>query len=466
MVKLWLGGTLLPLLAWAAIFQDLPGPDFLLLPGLIILLLIIINGLFVMAEFAFISVRPSQVERLASTGHSRAQRVLSTLRSPERQNNYIATAQLGITLASIGLGMYGEPQVSYFIESYLAWLLGLDLHDSLVTMVGYLFALGLLTYLHIVVGEMVPKSLALAGPSRAVLTVAPPMRLAGLVFDWPARLLNGWANALLHLGRLPPADAHRRLHSAREIEFIVSESAEEGALQKEEETIIHNIFDFGEREVHQVMTPRNKMEAIPIDLPLSELLTLMVESKHSRLPVYQNSVDSIIGILHLRDLVRHQLKARGEFDLRLLLRQVPVVPENYSVESLFVMFKQQRTHLAIVLNEFGGTAGLVTLEDLIEEVVGEVQDEFDQERGPLVVLEPGVIEVEGKYLLDDLGDYVRLEPETLPEVETVGGLIVTKLGRLPRVGDRVTHQANIHLTVLEVESRAIAWARVEFPVGG
>ncbi|MCB0197095.1 MAG: HlyC/CorC family transporter [Anaerolineae bacterium] len=451
-----------PLIAFSVDPGELPGLGFLIIPTIVIIVLILLNGLFVMAEFALIGVRPSQIEELADKGHGVARRVLETLRSPGKQNDYVATAQLGITLASIGLGMYGEKQISYFVESYLAWLLGLDLHDTVVTTTGYLLALGLLTYLHIVVGEMVPKSLALASPRRSVLGIAAPMRLAGVIFKVPVRILNGAGQMLLRLLGLESEDPHARFHSSEEIRLIVAESAEEGAIAEEEKEIIHNIFAFSEREVHQVMSPRNKMEAVPVDMPLPELLTHMSQSPYSRLPVYKNSVDNIIGIIHLKDLVHHRLKAKGEFDIRLLLRPVPVVPESYSVEKLFVLFKRQRTHMAIVLNEFGGTAGLVTLEDLIEEVVGEVQDEFDEEHPPLVEVEPGVLEVAGQYLIDDLADYVYFDPDNLPDVETVGGLIVTKLGRLPRVKDRVDYGDGVQLTVLEVEGRAVTRARITF----
>ena len=453
--------SLVSLAAMVAEPGDLPGLGFLILPTLVIIGLIIVNGLFVMAEFALIGVRPSQVEHLADEGHGIARRMATILRSPEKQNEYVATAQLGITLASIGLGMYGEPQISYFIESYLAWGLGLELHDTLVRTIGYLLALGLLTYLHIVIGEMVPKSVALAAPRRTVLAVAEPMRLAGLVFKVPVRLLNGFGNLLLRLLGLSAEDDQARLHSAEELQFIVTESAEEGALTEDEREIINNIFAFTKREVHQAMSPRNRMEAIPVDIPLPELLTRMTESKYSRLPVYQSSPDNIIGILHLKDVVQHQLAANEPFEMREMLRHVPVVPENYSVEKLFLLFKQQRTHMAIVLNEFGGTAGLVTLEDLIEEVVGEVQDEFDQERPPLIEVEPGVWEVDGHYLLDDLADHVYLNPALLPQVDTVGGLIITRLGRLPRVEDQADFGDNLRLTVLEIDGRAVARARIE-----
>jgi CBS domain containing-hemolysin-like protein len=443
---------------------ELPGLGILIVPVSVIILLVILNGLFVVAEFAIIGVRSSQMEQMANEGNHTARSVLSILRSTDKQNRYIATAQLGITVASLGLGMYGEPQIAHFIEPYLARLLDVDPHEALVTTIGYLIAVSLLTYLHIVGGEMVPKSLALAAPDRAVFAVSKPMRLMQIVFALPVHLLNGIGNVLLHLFRIPPAEGHARLHSPEELELIVSESVEVGLLNVSEEELIRKIFDFGDRQVHQVMTPRPKVEAIAHDIPLSTLLKQMAESKHSRLPVYQEDLDHIVGILHVKDLVRYQARMKGTFDIRLVLRPVPVVPENYPVETLLTTFKRQRIHFAIVLDEFGGTAGIVTLEDLVEEIVGEVRDEFDLESEPIIQLAPGMLEVAGNYLLEDVVNYVDLGSQAdLPNIETVGGLIMTELGRVPQVGDQVTYHGNIHFTVLAVDGLAVARARIEYP---
>jgi CBS domain containing-hemolysin-like protein len=193
-------------------------------------------------------------------------------------------------------------------------------------------------------------------------------------------------------------------------------------------------------------------------------LTLVTESRHSRFPIYEGDLDHIIGILHLKDLVRQTLRSKSSFDLRLILRMAPSVPENYPVEQLLAVFKQRRLHMAIVLDEFGGMAGVVTLEDLVEEIVGEVRDEFDLEKEPFVEISPGIIEVAGNYLVDDLVEDVDLgNLEELPDVETVGGLIVTWLGRPPVKGDMFIYQENVHFKVLDVEQRAVVRARIEFP---
>jgi CBS domain containing-hemolysin-like protein len=361
--------------------------------------------------------------------------------------------------------MYGEPQISLFIEPYLARLLGGDPHDALIISIGYIMAVSLLTYLHIVIGEMIPKSLALSAPDRAALTIARFMQLMQTIFLLPVRFLTGLGVLMLRLLRIPAAEKQARLHSPQELELIVAESAEGGLLDEAEKEMIRKIFDFTERQVHQVMTPRPKIEAIPHDALLPEILKLVTESHFSRFPVFEEDLDHIIGIVHIKDLVRKHLRSKGNFDIRLLLRPIHVVPEHYPVERLLTTFKRRRHHMAIVLDEFGGTAGIVTLEDLVEEIVGEVRDEFDRESEPMVAIAAGELEVAGNYLVDELSEYVYLgREEDLPDVETVGGLIMAKLGRVPQSGDKVTYNNQIHFTVLAVDGLAVARARVEYPV--
>ncbi|VAW31281.1 Hemolysins and related proteins containing CBS domains [hydrothermal vent metagenome] len=428
----------------------------------VIIVLVLLNGLFVIAEFSIIGVRSTQLEQMADQGVKYASNVLGTVESRQKQDQYIATAQLGLTIVSLGLAMYGEPQISHFIEPYLAQL-WFEPSPQLVETIGYVFALGLLTYLHVVIGEMVPKSLALSDAPKMALLMYRPMQLISWVLSFPVRILNRIGNAMLRLFRIPPAEGHERVLSAEELELIVTESREGGLLNAEEQEMILNIFDFSDRTVSQVMTPRTKVEAIPLDISRQEILKVVSGSRHSRFPVFAEDRDHIAGILHLKDLVKQTLHKESKFDLRLILRSAPAVPEDLPIQTLLAAFKRQRLHMAVVLDEFGGMDGIVTLEDLVEEVVGEVRDEFDQEKEPFVELGPGLYEVEGEYLVDDFDDGFWGNEGALPDVETVGGLVIAKLGRPPVVGDEVVYNEKIQIRVLAVEGRAVARVLVEFP---
>ena len=436
----------------------------LLFDVVVILLLVALNGFFVSAEFGIIGVRPTQLEEMESEdGGGKRKKVLEILNSRRKQDQYIATAQLGITIASLGLAMYGEPQIAHFLEPFIEKL-WFDPSPALVRSIGYIVALSILTYLHVVMGEMVPKSLALSDAPKVVLALTRPMQIAQTILSIPVRILNGIGRLLLRLFKVPPAEGHERVLSAEELELLVSESTEGGLLNVEEEEMIRNIFDFSDRVVGQVMTPRTRVQLIPIEIDKDTLLKVVTESRHSRFPVYDGDLDHIVGIVHLKDIIRQTMKPDSKFDIRLILRAAPAVPEDYSVENLLIAFKAQRLHMAIVLDEFGGMAGVVTLEDLVEEVVGEVRDEFDQEHEPYIEIEPGVLEVSGDYLVDDLIEDIYLgEKADLPDVETIGGLVVTKLGRPPEIGDEVVYNDDVIITVLDVDRRAVTRVRIDFP---
>ncbi|MCO5188661.1 MAG: hemolysin family protein [Anaerolineae bacterium] len=459
--------NLLPLITSLFLASEVSEPLWtaLWLPLIVIIVLVLINGFFVSAEFAILGARASRMERLAADGDTNAGHVQGILESSEKQNSYLATAQLGITVVTLALAMYGEPRISHFLEPYLAQVFNVELSDELVHTLGYLISLGVLTYLHVVIGEMVPKSMALTNANELVLRLDPGMRILQKVFDWPIRFLNSIGTLLLRIFRIPPAGGHSRLYSAEEIEQLVSESTEGGLIAEEAEAMIRRIFDFSERTVGQLMTPRRKIQAVPTDIAYDELVNLVVESRHSRLPVYEHDLDHVVGTLYLKDLMRQHVESGEPVPVTILMRpEVPIVPEDFSAEEMLLRFKSDRLHLAMVLDEFGGMAGLVTLEDLVEEVVGEVRDEFDVENEPYVVIKPGVAEMSGDYLLAELLENVYLgKEESLPEVDTIGGLIVTLLGRPPQVGDVVPMGKEIVFTVIAVDGRAVSRAKVEYP---
>lgn len=405
-----------------------------LVPLLIILFLVLVNGVFVAAEFAFIGVRRSRMEQLAAEGNATAALVNDIVSHPGRLDRYIATAQLGITIASLGLGMYGEPNIAHHIDYALHHWVGLD--AGYVTTIGFIAGLGFVTYLHIVLGEMVPKSLALQNTERAVLLLVRPISFVQRVFSFAVTALNGIGVWVLRLLNMPPPSKRSRLHTPDELELIVSESVVGGMLAAEDQELVKRIFDFSERRVSELMTPRPRIEAIPVDIDQEALLARVFESSHTRFPVYEGDLDHILGILHLKDFVRQQLDG-APYDLRALLHDAPRVPEVLRAERLLNTLKRMHVHMAIVIDEYQGTAGLVTLEDLIEEVVGEVRDEFDVKE-PLEIerVAPGHIRVNGTTRLYELAPYLDVMKHG-HDVETVGGLVLAELKRPPEAGDEV-----------------------------
>ncbi len=431
----------------------------ILVPFLIILLLILLNGLFVAAEFAIIGVRPSRVEQLAQEGNRTAIGIRTTLREPGKQDRYIATAQLGITLASLGLGMYGEPAIAHLLEGPLHDWFGLE--GAIVHTISFLVALTFMTYLHVVIGEMVPKSIALQAAERTVIVLAAPMALMQSLFSVAITILNKIGLVVLKILRVPPPSKGSRLHTPDELELIVSESVAGGMLDAEEQQLIANIFDFADRRVGQVMTPRPRIEALPMNIAAPELMEQVANSSHSRFPVYEENLDNIIGILHLKDLVRWQMDGKKPFNLRGMIRRAPVVPESLYVEALLASLKRLHLHMAIVIDEYGGTAGVVTMEDLVEEVVGEVRDEFDtEEEPPFTIVEPGHVISRGSVLLDVIEEQVPVGEHNY-DIETIGGLVLAELSRPPQVGDEVTvNDVTYHVDA--VEGLAIATLTIRF----
>jgi CBS domain containing-hemolysin-like protein len=430
-----------------------------LLPLVVIAILILLNGFFVAAEFSIIGVRRSRMEQLAEEGNRTAGWVRGILIDSSKTDRWIATAQLGITLASLGLGMYAEPAIAHLIEAPLHDWLGLE--GAIVHTISFLIALSFITYLHVVIGEMVPKSLALQKPERTVLSLTSLMRLSGRIFSIPVTVLNRTGLLLLRLLRVPLPSESSRLYTADELELIITESSAGGLLEEFEQQIAANIFDFSEHRLGQIMTHRTSITAMPITASESDIQELVTTAPFSRVPVYQANIDDIVGVLHIKDFVRQQL-SDAPFDLRALLRDISFVPETLPVGELLARFKGRRLHMAIVMDEHGGTLGLVTLEDLIEEIVGEVRDEFDpEEEQPITVVAPGHVVAQGTALLDDVKAYVAIGEHGY-DVQTIGGLVLAKLGRRPSKDDEIRF-GPVTLHVDSVERLAITRVSIRFP---
>lgn len=417
-----------------------------LLPIAIISLLILLNALFVAAEFSIVAVPKTRLVQAADRGSPSARHVLHILSDPNSQNRYLATAQIGITIASLGLGMYGEHTIADWLLQPLSSLGALS--EPLSHTFATILAIVLLTYLHVVLGEMVPKSLALQYSESTVLRLDGTMRFIGKLFSPIIWLFNGIGNLVVRAMGIPAAGAQARLFSAEELQYLVDESAGVGLMKPGEQLFIENIFDLRARTVGLIMTPRNHIVGLPITATEEEVLAFVCEERHSRYPVYENDLDEIVGMLHVKTLARQQTNsARQSFDLRQLVRPVAYVPESLPLDQMLIRFRRERRQLVIVVDEYGGTAGLITLEDVVEEVVGEILDEFDQEIAPLERLSPILARVRGDLLIDEVNQLLELNIAH-PQVDTVGGLVMAELGRVAQPGDR----AMIGGVTLEVET--------------
>ncbi|MEZ4768730.1 MAG: hemolysin family protein [Caldilineales bacterium] len=423
-----------------------------LLPLAIIGLLILLNALFVAAEFSIVAVPKTRLVQAAERGSQAARHVLRILSKPDSQNRYLATAQIGVTIASLGLGMYGEHTIADWLIHPLSSLGALS--EPLAHTLATILAIGMLTYLHVVLGEMVPKSLAIQYSEPTVLRLDRIMRFITRLFSPVIALLNGIGNLVVRAMGIPAVGAQARLFSPEELEYLVDESAEVGLVEPGEQLFIENIFDLRARTVGRVMTPRNHIVGLPITATEQETLAFTCEERHSRYPVFDSDLDEIIGMLHVKTLARQQAnRDRQPFDLRQLVRPVAYVPESLPLDQMLIRFRRERRQLVIVVDEYGGTAGLITLEDVVEEVVGEILDEFDQEILPLERLSSVLVRVRGDLLIDELNQLMDLEIDH-PEVDTVGGLVMSELGRVAQPGDQAT-VAGITLEVEAVEGLAV-----------
>lgn len=429
-----------------------------LIPILIIVFLIFVNGVFVAAEFAIVVAPYSRIARWATEGKSSAARVLPWLKDPAKRNRYIGTAQIGITIASLGLGMYGERTITHWLAYPLEHYLDLDVHTA------HTFALiggvGILTYLHVVFGEMIAKSIAIQSSDTSLLRLSGFMAVTQKIFSPFVVSLNAVADGIIRAVGIPPADTQDQLFSAEELQYIVEESTSKGLLDPIERVYVENIFDFDDRTAGQVMTPRNHIVGISVTTPLDDVLKTVCKEPHSRYPIFEDDLDHVVGVLHVKSLAR-RLVDGSQLSLSDLMRKPVFVPEGIKVGDVLRTLRQYRVHLAMVVDEFGGIAGLVTIEDIIEEVVGEIQDEYDTEILPIREISDTVIEVRGDLLLDEINQHYALDLHD-KQADTIGGLIMDSLGRLPHAQDELT-LGEVHIQVLEMDGLAVKRVRIQFP---
>ncbi len=404
--------------------------DLLRLVGVVILVLA--NGFFVAAEFSLVSVRRTRIEELVRQGTPGSASVKRALEDPDR---FIAATQLGITIASLGLGWLGEPALSHFIEPVLGLLPAAWVGTASHTISAGL-AFAVITFLHVVVGELMPKSIALQRPEATALVVARPTLWTELLFKPAIIALNGTGNFLLRVIGMRASSGHEMVHSVEELKMLVQASGAGGVLEVSERDMLDNVFDFGDLTTHEVMVPRTEMIAVPADAPLEDLIQLAIKHPHTKYPVYEGDLDHILGIANVKDLVRVQHGERRAATVRGLMREAHVVPDKLRLGALLQQFRAKRQHMAIVLDEYGGTAGLVTLDDLISQIVGDVADPFDKSGPDIQRLPNGAALIDGLTQIEAVNDTLGLALHD-DHYDTIAGYMLGQLGRMARVGDTV-----------------------------
>jgi CBS domain containing-hemolysin-like protein len=417
---------------------------------LAVIFLVLLNGFFVAAEFALVSVRKTRIAELLAKGDTAARWVQRALEDPDR---FIAATQLGITIASLGLGWIGEPALGKLIQP-LVELFPLEMQPGLSHTISAAIAFAAITFLHVVVGELAAKSIALQYPERTSLFVAKPTVWAEWVFKPAISVLNGAANRLLRWIGMQPPTGHEMVHSVEELKMLISASAQEGVVENDAQEMVHAVFDLSKALVRQIMTPRTEVIAIPREANLQQIQSTANQNGFSKMPVYEGDLDQVVGVIHVKDVMLAQDR-QGAEDLTAgdIARDAVFIPEVARLGTLLQLFRARQRHIAIVLDEYGGTAGLVTLDDVLEEIVGEVGDPFDREPD----LQP---QADGSVLLDGLMPIEEVN-ETFglqlidPYYDTIAGYMLGHLGRLAKVGDTVEVDG-VRLRVEALDGKRVA----------
>jgi CBS domain containing-hemolysin-like protein len=393
-----------------------------------IVFFLLLNAFFVASEFAIVKVRPSQIDAEAKENpvrHATAMRVVGHL------DGYLSANQLGITIASLALGFLGEPFV-YALISPILWVTGLSVWW--IKFISFTIAILSFTFLHVVIGELVPKSIAIRRPLQTTMALAGPLHLFFTVAHWAIVILNGTANWILRtLLRIEPISGGEHIHSAEELALLVTQSGKSQEVTETEREILINALGLNELWVRDVMTPRNQVVVLDADEPFEKTLEVAIRSKHTRFPLVKGHLDNAIGLIHIKDLFK--LINEREPDLMRIKRELKIVPDTMPLDSLLQFFLREHAHLAMAVDEFGTPVGIVFLDNVMEELVGDIQDEFDNERSAFTRINESEFVIEGSMTLNDLGGYAPdLELES-GEVTTVGGYVTQQLGRFPEVGE-------------------------------
>ena len=423
---------------------------------LTVVLLVFLNGFFVAAEFALVGVRRSRIETLAEAGDKRARRLISVL---DNLNAYLSASQLGITLASLALGWVGEPTVAHMLEGPLS---SAGIAETWIHVISFIIAFAVITTLHIVLGEQAPKLFGLQRAERVALATALPMQLFYRVFSIPIRALDRASAAVVRPLGIHADAGHASAYTEEELRHVIDMSRQGGHIEAEEQRLIQGVFEFADAEVREAMVPRTAVTAVPDTATLAEAKAAFKEYGFTRLPVYRERLDDVVGVLFRRDLEDFVDGTRpaAEFDAVGLAHPPLFMPSTAKLGAALKQMRDNRTHLAFVIDEHGGLEGIVTLEDLLEEIVGEIDDEYDEEAKSQIVAQ-----ADGTFLLDGMlavRDANRRFPLDIPEdghYTTIAGFLLARAGRLLKSGDTVEHEGAT-FRVERVERRRLRWVRL------
>ncbi len=423
-----------------------PLPIFVSL--VLVVFLVFLNGFFVAAEFAMVKVRGTRIDALVSEGHKRAKYAEHLTNNLDA---YLSACQLGITLASLGLGWLGEPAIARMIEPMLMQM-GVG-SDVVVHTVAFIIAFSIITFLHIVLGELAPKTLAIRkSEGVTLLTAAPLMAFHKLMypFIW---FLNGTANRLLRLFGIMPASEHESAHTEEEIRILMKESHKSGHIDNTELTLVDNIFDFAETNAREIMIPRTEMNCLYANLSFEENKRIALQEMHTRYPVCDSDKDNIIGFVHIKDILK--VSSQGLSSIRQITRPITTVPESMQISQLLKLMQKKKTQIAILIDEYGGTSGLVTLEDIMEEIVGEIQDEFDEERADIERKDNTTYSINGLMLIEEVNSYFGLEIES-DDYDTIGGWLYAQIEIPPKRGQGVFYSDTHRFVIEETDNLRIS----------
>ena len=419
---------------------------------LLVLFLVLANGFFVAAEFALVGVRRSRIETLAADGDLRARRLLTLL---DHLNAYISATQLGITMASLALGWVGEPVFAHLLEAPLKGVVSeVTLHT-----LSFAIAFSIITFLHIVLGELAPKTLALERAESVALLISWPLQTFYTIFRWPIRLLDWSGTRVVRLFGLHPSNEHGSVYTESELRQLIDISRQSGHLEVEEQQLIHRVFDFSDAAVKEAMVPRPQVTALPVSASLEEVRNLFVATGYSRLPVYGKTLDEIAGVLFRKDLDMGRVSDES-FDLRTLARPPVFIPASSSLGDALRRMQSSRVHFVFVVDEYGGMEGILTLEDLLEEIVGDIHDEYDEEVREQIKRDGEGYILDGMLAVRDANRHFGLGLAEDGRYTTIAGYLLARAGRLLRPGDRVEDEAGV-FSVERVENRRISRVRFQ-----